>query len=258
MGAAHDAAEQGPVSPARETLLWIALLAALSPVVLDWARHLVAEPAVRYAAVFVPLVLHLARQCPERAPRRPLALWLVVAALALSVLAVGGALSRFGRLAVPLAVCALAAWLGRPKLSVAALALWAIPVPGFLLKTGGMLLEKLPSGPLPLTGGDCGLPLAALLSGLAYHAALVRGERVASGVRSAALWALLAIPAQALAVALASGIAALHSVEAARALLTHAPGFLAAAIAAWILLGKRRRPRQAGGLPCGQRGFAPR
>ena len=226
-------------SRALQTTLWLGLLAALSPVLLDWARHLAAEPEVRYAAVFIPLGLHLARIQPVPTARRSWGLWLLVAALCFCVLAVGGGVSRFARLGMPFAVLGMAVWLGRPSPAIAALALWTIPVPSFLMQMGGRLLEALPALPIALEPFDLGLPLAALLSGLAYHAALARDEDMRTAVRAAILAALLALPLQAAAVGLALGVAALGAPELARASLSHGLTLVAAGLVAQRLMATR-------------------
>ena len=70
MGAAMSSTmREARVSAGVASLLWLVLAAALSPTLLDWARHVIAEPSVRYAALFVPLLLHLAWVRPSSEPR---------------------------------------------------------------------------------------------------------------------------------------------------------------------------------------------
>ena len=46
----------------RSALLWLGLVGAFSPVVVDLLRHCVAEPWSRYALVFVPMLAVCIRQ----------------------------------------------------------------------------------------------------------------------------------------------------------------------------------------------------
>ncbi len=230
------------VSGAVACLLWLVLAAALSPTLLDWGRHLVAEPEARYAALFVPLLLHLAWLRPSSEPRRALALWVVILAVLFAFLAVGGGVTRLGRLAVPFAVLGMAAWLGRPGPAVAVLAFFAIPVPHALVDRVGKLLEFLPQTSLVLEPADAGLGLVALLAGFGYHAAVARGAGVLPGIWRACVWALCALPLQAGLLLGALALASLGNDSLARTALIHAPLGLGLALLVVRLLAPRPHP----------------
>jgi tRNA A-37 threonylcarbamoyl transferase component Bud32 len=213
-------------------LLWLVLAVALSPTLLDWFEHLVAEPRARYAALFVPLLLHLAWVRPSSEPRRALALLVVIAAVSFAFLAVGGGVTRMGRLALPFAVLGMAAWLGRPGPAVVGLAFFAIPVPHGVVNKVGKLLEVLPQTTLVLEPADMGLGLAALLAGFGYHSAVVCGGGVLPGMRRACIQSLYALPLQGALLLGALGLAASGQEPVARATLTHAPFALGVAMLA--------------------------
>jgi hypothetical protein len=223
-------------------LLWLVLAVALSPTLLDWFQHLVAEPSARYAALFVPLLLHLAWVRPSSEPRRALALFVVVAAVSVAFLAVGGGVTRVGRVAVPFAVLGMAAWLGRPGPAVVGLAFFAIPVPHAVVGRFGRLLEALPQTALALEPADMGLGLAALLAGFGYHSAVVCGGGVLPGMRRACIQSLYALPLQGALLLVALGLAAGGQEPIARAALTHAPFALGIGLLASRLLAPRPQP----------------
>ncbi len=164
---------QSPALPAREALLWLGLVSALSPILMDWVRHLIAEPRSAYAAVFLPLLLHLVWCDSRRAAPRPLALWPLVSALVFALVMVGGGVARYGRLALPVSVIGMGAWLGRPRPAVALLSLWIVPAPGFLMDA---LVRRLPES-VPASLVEVGFPALALISGCAYYAAVLRRIR---------------------------------------------------------------------------------
>jgi tRNA A-37 threonylcarbamoyl transferase component Bud32 len=223
-------------------LLWLVLAVALSPTLLDWFEHLVAEPRARYAALFVPLLLHLAWVRPSSEPRRALALLVVIAAVSFAFLAVGGGVTRMGRLALPFAVLGMAAWLGRPGPAVVGLAFFAIPVPHGVVNKVGKLLEVLPQTTLVLEPADMGLGLAALLAGFGYHSAVVCGGGVLPGMRRACIQSFYALPLQGALLLGALGLAASGQEPVARATLTHAPFALGVAMLASRLLAPRPQP----------------
>lgn len=172
-------------NPVLEAVLWLLLLAALSPVFVDWGRHLSSEPVARYVVLFVPLTLLLAWRMRGRGVQRSIALWWVAGALLLSVLAVGAGLTRFARPCLPLALVGMACWRGWPRLEVALSSLWWVPVPSFVAKAMGRVVASLIPGGVPPEPTELGLPLAGLLSGLAYAIAIWRGQSLARALRLA-------------------------------------------------------------------------
>ena len=113
-----------PLDPHNNTIVWLAVTAALSPVLIDTVSHVMREPAARPAVFFVLAFAARAWTSPPEAPRAP---WLgfglaLVAALAAAALAAAD-WPRFGRLAIPLSALGLAARSGRPTLAIAGLSL---------------------------------------------------------------------------------------------------------------------------------------
>jgi hypothetical protein len=228
-------------------VFWIALAAALSPMLADLVRHWLAIPWSRYSVVFPFLLAARIRSEPSRpAPAADGWIW-VAAALALELAAVAGGVTRLGRVALPLAVwggCRLLGWTGP---ATAALAVFTVPIPHGLnelaspaLETGlaraaalaGRLFGAAPQlldppelrvggEALALLPADGGLSIAALLAGLGWHAGLVLREGAAACARRALAWAALGIPLQAAAVTGAALVAAVSGAPAARALLSH-------------------------------------
>jgi hypothetical protein len=227
--------------------LWLAAALGLSPVLLDLLGHMAREPWSRAASLFAPLAA-LAFAGTRRGPPRydgiawlgGAALW-ELAAIALRAL-------PHGRPALALAVVGLGRLAGIASWPRLLLAAWLVPVPMLLQQRASPALEQrwlelasrvapgsllvegslvtAPSGALWLDAPDGGLPLAALLSGLAWAGASARGF----GLMRCALWALagaaLAIPLQLVVVVAAVSLLGLDAPDAARWLL--APG-------AWML-----------------------
>ena len=227
-----------------EPLLWLLLMTGLSPVWLDWARHLLAEPAARYAAVFLPISVLLFWRDDERGQRRAWGLWVVACALLVCMLSVGGGVTRVGRLCLPVAVMGMAAWRGRPRVGLALGSLWWVPVPSALVKASGKLLAVLPTGALELESMDAGLPLAALLSGLAFHAALWRHDSVRRALGRAVAAGCIALLIQVVAVALAIGAASLLPTSGLRVALDLLPVWVVLALLGAVWLPRAPRPRR--------------
>lgn len=252
----------GRISP----LLWLALAAATSPVILDLLQHWIAEPWARYSAIFaLPLVV-AATTPSEVGPRRSGYLWLGLA-IAVELVAVGAAIPRVGRPSLPLAILGAFRLLGVGSLRAWVLALWLIPVPHYLLRFGSPELERVylelavalwqafgatlelagstvraASGELELRAWDAGLPLCALISGLVWWAALRRGTPIGRTVVRAGLGGLVALPVQALGVSLAVGCLAAGAPRVGRALLGHG---LWLAVCALGLIGVLRSGRRS-------------
>jgi hypothetical protein len=192
--------------------IWLLLAVAFTPVGLDLVRHWVAHPWALYSVVFFGLFAWDAVRADADRPRPLPGLTLVAVALLVEAVLVAEPWTRWARPALALGMIGVARTLGRPPWRYALLALWAIPVPTALMGPGLYILERLVSAtPLgatqPLGPEATGLPLAALLSGLAWHAALREGREIAAAARFCAIaaGAGLAIQAAFLATALFGG-----------------------------------------------------
>jgi len=241
----------------RERLLWLALAMALSPVLADLGSHLAKTPWTRYVLVFPLLTARAIPRCPARVRPQRDGFALLLLALGLELLTLGGGLTSLARVAIPLAAFGLARALGRPLLAVATLTTWWLPVPNTfvaltspglesalvvaaaaLWKALGVTLRLEGSrvvgmhGMLALEAADGGLPLAAVLSGLGWYAATLRGRALGSRLRTAGAWAVLALPVQVFAIFVAIGAAGLSAASAARLGLTYE--WVGVAVLGWI------------------------
>lgn len=235
--------------------LWLALGFALSPALVELLRHWANEPWARGSATFVPLFA--AAALADRSWRRPRrGGWLLVASALLLVLAIfAGGFARVGRLGIPLAVLGMARALGHPSLAIAAITCFVIPIPFGLTTIFSPGLESAAAhvahavaqvcgadwavsgstvatagGSLALAGPDMGLPLAQLLAGLGFCAAVAARDSLSRGLLRMVRWALWAVPAQGL--ALFGGVVclALAGADLARAFLDVVPTCAVAAI----------------------------
>jgi hypothetical protein len=247
----------------REPVLWVALCAALSPSLVDLARHWVEQPWALPSAIFAPLWLLVTLR--DRSPRRPHADGYLLLALGLAVAlgCAGGGMVRLGRPGIPLAILGLSRVLGRPTPARALVAAWMVPVPDALLNalspglesaiaaaavalargfgvdasfTDGLLAG--PAGALALGPADGGIPLAALLGGLGWYRAASSGASIGAAAVAALRSAPWALPVQIVALCLACGLALAGASGLAGDLL-HYGVWIAAMAAAW--LGGRRR-----------------
>lgn len=248
------AAESSEAVRPRHALLWIALVVAFSPVIVDLVRHQIEAPWSRYGSLFVLLLPWAASRAGVGAPpRRDGYLWIAVGCAG-ALLTVGGGMPRLARPAMLLALVGLARLLGNPPLRVLLLAAWTIPLPHRSLDFASPALEsawlQLCSLPYALLGieftldgvtaqiaghslslfdSDGGLPLVALCSGLGYYAALRTRRSLRERLRSAIVAGLFAIPLQMAGVVAALGLLAAGAPETARGLLSHGLWLSAAA-----------------------------
>jgi hypothetical protein len=238
------------------SLAWIALAAALSPLLVDLAQHWIDEPWALPSAAFLPLWLRCAYT--DASPPRPRwdgYAWLALA-LALEVVAVGGGMPRYGRPAVPLAVLGLARVLGHPTPARALVALWLVPVPWVLQQASQPALEALlgagvaalglplrvdreadalagAAGVLPVSAADSGLALAGLLAGLGWYAAASSGASLRAAACAALRRAALAPALQAAVWAAAIALLSAGAIAPARSLLAGLPLVVVFAFAFW-------------------------
>jgi hypothetical protein len=251
----------------RSLVLWLALGAALSPSLVDLARHWALEPWARYSALFVPLLVLAGWTDPRAGRPRADGYALLGLGLILSVATVGGGMPRLGRPGIVLAVLGLARVLGRPSPARALLAAFAIPVPYALssalgpglallaahataaaahaaggavelLRSDGAIRLAGAQGSLTLGPVDGGLPAIALLAGLGWYRAARRGAPVAGAAWTALRWAPLGLAAQALLLAGAGTVFLVGQPAVARGILDHGVW----AVAAAALLATRRHP----------------
>lgn len=213
----------------RFTLLWLALLGAMSPTLIALAKHQLASPWAHYCLLFPLLLLALALKEENCHQRLELGYALIFSGLVLTLLPslAGAELIRFARLGVPIAIIGLALLLGRPSLPVSLLALWMIPLPSALLKSAAPFLNnasltlasfplkliapdatviestyQTAAGTLALSAGQNGLSLLALLTGLGWFAGLVGLQKHQKPANFPALlccmliWGTWAIPIQ--------------------------------------------------------------
>jgi hypothetical protein len=248
--------------------IWLAFAVASLPTLEDLALHLRHEPWAAYALVFWGLLGSEVLYDRRQGPRRPIGMLVVAASLCLQYAMHAAGWPRFARPGVALGALGLALARGRPPLRGALLALWTVPVPTFLIRLTSPWLESGlllgagsvlaaagaplavegsralgPAGFLEVQAPDGGLPLAALLSGLAWHRGLRRGDPPGATARRIAGWALLALPTQAFAVLVACALTAAGEPAAARLLLTHAPWAATSTVCLWRTARARARTR---------------
>jgi hypothetical protein len=208
--------------------LWLALATCFSPVLVDLAWHLAAEPWALYVLVFPPLLARCALREQPGAPSVRTGAALLAIGLVIELVAVGGGVVRLGRLGLPLAAIGLGRAFGLLSPRAALFSLWWVPVPQAVISLPSPALEtawlQVAAWPLNLLGADVavenalartgagelalsapagGLPLAALLSGLGWYFSARLGAKLSRCARRAATWAVLAFPIQVAAVALA-------------------------------------------------------
>ena len=243
----------------RALLLWSCLLLSFSPILIDLARHLVAEPWARYVLIFPLLFVRAASRTPAPPPKATSGVVLIGLGVVLEFLAIGADVTRFGRIGFALAAIGLCRCLGYASWSTLLLLAFIVPLPSFVSNAASPTLEvalleaaafvpRLLGGAITVVasraGGeasvgdqvlrvgplDNGLVLVPLLVGLSWYGSLGSARPLLGATLRAAGAALLAIPVQILAIAVALGLTALAGAGIARSLLTHAPWMVVAAL----------------------------
>jgi len=247
--------EVRPLRRGAALALWVGLLVAFSPTLLDLVRHLAENPWARYAALF-PLLF---ARCALREPRRPTghrdgSLW-VVLGMAMELFGILAGATRIGRVGLALAaigLCRRFAFASWPSLVLLAL---AVPLPSVVLDwispgTENGLLHVASGGlgalglgiefegtrafcgtqELALERFDSGGTLVPLLAGLSWYHSLMLGIPTKTALARAAAAALLAIPVQIVAIALALLTLPMGAAASGRLALTHAPWMALAAV----------------------------
>lgn len=203
-----------------QPVLWSAALTfAFLPVLVDLVRHLVMSPWARYAAVFpllfVRAALHERHQRADAPGRRDGTPW-IVAGLAFEALAIFLGATRMGRFGALLAAIGLCRRFGWGSWRSVWLLLFALPVPTALVKLAQPLSYQLQALADALVGGagevaalslgryGSGMPLAVLMMGLGWYAALLRGLPIRRSVTLVAGLFVCALPLQLLGLVLAA------------------------------------------------------
>jgi hypothetical protein len=233
------------MSAAQSLALAAALVLGLSPALREWALHLLDEPATRYVLVPFALLVHAVWRTPREPARLAAGLPWIAAAILVELVASGGGLARYGRVALPLGIVGGLRATGLAPTPVAALAFFIVPVPRFLAQLGSLdpqrlwagLAEALVPGSAEVLGldhWDSGMRLAGLLAGFGWFAGLRLGDPGRVLFLRAAGFSLSAVLFQAVGVALAAGLCAAGATGLARAWLVHglwmATGALALAL----------------------------
>ncbi len=126
---ASEDADAARRAPWQEPLTWAATAIALSPTLVELARHLLEQAWTRYSLTFAALIAWRALQVRGERERRGPGAALVVGALAVQI---GGLLAShppIGRLALPLAVAGLLAMHGRAAGPALLLPVFLVPLP---------------------------------------------------------------------------------------------------------------------------------
>jgi hypothetical protein len=247
--------EVRPLRRGEAFALWLGLLAAFSPVLLDLFRHMAENSWARYAALFPFLFARCALREPERPPeRRDGYLWIGLG-MGLELFGILAGAMRIGRVGLALAAIGLcrrfafASWRSLVLLALAvplpsAVLYWASPgAESALLSAasgvpGALGLEIEISGTRALYGAqtltlerfDAGGALVPLIAGLSWYHSLMLGIPTRAALARAAAMALLAIPVQIAAIALALMTLPLGAAASGRLALTHAPWMVLAAV----------------------------
>ena len=241
--------------------LWIALIIAFAPVVVNLGANLVVSPAA-YPTLIAPLLIAfcVARGIGRGVSRRSSGIVLLFLGVALEFVGVVGNSWSIARFGLPIAILGIARWTGMMSLAVAALAFWMIPIPDFII---GFTTPNLESallkatvavaqpigiyvnavGPVASTAAhkfemhphDTGIRVAFMLSGFGWFVAAVRGARPIRLAANAGCFALLAIPVQFVAVLFALVLLSAGWPDAAEAWLLHGVGLAVAVGAASYL-----------------------
>lgn len=235
----------------RAILLWVALLFAFSPILLDLARHLIENPWARYTALFPLLFVRCAlRESEKPAEHWDGVVWIAIA-LAVELLAVTAGNLRAGRVSVLIACFGLCRRFAFASTPTFVLLLFAIPIPTSALKLAS---PELPSALLDTAGtsllqlgfevdllrgralhagqelaferADSGVALAALLVGISWYGSLMARRPLPSAILRSAGAALLALPIQLAAFALALLALSILDQALVRSALTHLPWIL--------------------------------
>lgn len=212
-------------------LPWAGLLVAFSPVCLDLAESWWRTGEERLSLIGpVLLAVGVWARAPDpaREPRRDGAVAVGAGAL-LELLGVAAGAWSLARAGLPIAVLGMARMKGRPPLAVAALSLFAVPLPGTLVSLASpelpTLFARAAAGAWRVVGGevaatgqtllapqghvavyDTGLRLAAAFAGAGWLSAVLDRASLLRALPRVAGFALAGLLVQALGVAIAAGL----------------------------------------------------
>jgi hypothetical protein len=247
-----------------DAALWIALAVAFSPVAVDLVQHWGEFPWARYALVFPFLFVRCALRA-ERMRPVPAGLYWVVAALALELAGAFTGAIRWARPGLAIAVIGMCQRLGVGRWPLWALVLFAVPAPNFLVEIGApgpaTALAALAASGWRLLGVDVAgaaqaldavslfpnehwLAIAPLCAGLAWYEGILLARPLPRTIATSAAAALLAIPIELAARAVAVGAAAAGLAPSALALLGDAT-WIAVAAAGVALAESHLRARRS-------------
>ena len=260
---------QRPGGATRAVLLWAATAFAFWPVLFDLFQHMLRRGWPAYGLLFVVPFAFSARAQGFVGPRCRNGYVLLTLSLVLEVVLSQGGFTRMARVAIPLALLGSCRAFGLTSTRTALLGIWFVPVPSMLnqsfashgaldalmsigvtaisplapIDAMGMELNG-PTASLTLSHVDAGLPLVALLSGLAWYTASREQLSWRSTLIRVFGWGGLGLPLQAIIVLWAClGVAMGHPTAARFAL----EGGVAVATAAALLWRSRWwRPIQSG------------
>ncbi len=234
-------------------ILGLGLLAGLWPALAEWAMHIAEQPAAAYALVFPLLLLAAARTTPPTEPDRATGLLWIAAAAAVEVVAFGGGIERFGRLAIPLGIVGYLRFTGAAAMAPAALAFFIVPVPHAVVSLAPLeavwrafaeFIVGSAGAELRLDAWDSGVRLVALFAGLGWYFDARSGGTWHGALRRGAQLAMLGLPVQLGFVVAAVALSGAGLPHEARALLTHGAWILpaSATVAAFEFSRKREVP----------------
>lgn len=251
-------------------LLWLALLAGFSPVLVELARHEIwlAPSSTLAAPILIAVALWRGADAADR-PRAAGAA-LIAAGLGLELAGIALEIWTVAWLGFPLAVLGLSLWLGRPSWRIAVLAFGLVPVPESLRTAGApgpetALLSGVCEawralgvdfsciGPnaqiaqqrLEMQATDVGWALAPVLAQLGWFRAVIDRSSAGHALRRAIGYAAAVLVVQPLALALALGLLLAGAQDAARAWLSHGVWIAAVIVALMSSLRGARRSRPA-------------
>ena len=259
-------------SPRIELVLWLALLAAFLPVVVEYVRSF-ATPHPPTSTLLAPVLIALCAWRDKAGAQEPRRSGVVLIALG-QLLELAGIAARTWTLAwlgFPVAVVGMALWLGRPFWRVAVLAFGLVPPPVSLqmtfsptLETGLLSaacsvwrtlgLDLSCSGPvahlgerrLALDAADVGWILAAVLVQLGWFLAICEGASTGRALRRALAFGAAAWVVQPLAIAIALGLLAVSTPVVAGAWLSQGVWLVCAAgVLLWSMRGEPSRERSS-------------
>jgi len=262
--------QPGPRESTRTASLWIALLVAFSPVLVDFAQHLIANPWALYTLIFPMLFARCAAR--RSAPFRKHwdgAIW-IARALLLELFAILVGMLRAGRVAVLIACVGLCRRFALASGPTLVLLLFSVPVPtrllkltspelpGALLDVAGHALDALgvevvwgaragirASHQLILSEPDGGLPLASLLAGISWYASLLVKRPPWKAAIRAGIVGVLALPIQVSAIGISLLVLPITGEPLAREALTYLPWISVAVVGVALAAARARQGSKA-------------